>query len=115
MRYKGRKSKGSISKLFRRFILLSASFQTSSRRIPPTHAVAERVQRFAGDCVAGGRGARSWGGLGTSSAIRVERNLNIAPIQILGKESSIQESTPRSASIESMRKAACPKDERAAA
>jgi hypothetical protein len=60
MRYKGRKSKGSISKLFRRFVLLSASFQTSSRRIPPYHAVAEHVQQFAGDCVAGGRGARSW-------------------------------------------------------
>jgi hypothetical protein len=41
--------------------------------------------------------------------------LNIAPIQISGKESSIQESTPRSASIEGVRKAACPKDERAAA
>ena len=27
---------------------------------PQAHAVAERVQRFAGDCVAGGRGARSW-------------------------------------------------------
>jgi hypothetical protein len=42
MRYKGRKSKGSTPNFFSGAGLLSASFPTSSRRIPPFHAVAER-------------------------------------------------------------------------